>query len=146
MLRRILAFATATLCVLSLSIGIAAQTPPAGKKEHAFKGKIEKAIKKVGLTEFSWVENEVLNGRALLWLAYEDPTVYAAAVTALVNGVCEIVACGGEDLEKFLPLLKDLEEFARAEKCRAMRIYGRKGWIRVLKNYQLKAIVLERPL
>src|SRR5437763_3713718 len=59
MLRRILAFATASLCVLSLSIGIAAQTPPAGKKEHAFKGKVEKVDPK---TKMVTVNNESIPG------------------------------------------------------------------------------------
>src|SRR3954463_4072047 len=59
MLRRILAFATATLCVLSLSVGIAAQTPPAGKKDHAFKGKVEKVDPK---TKMVTVNNENIPG------------------------------------------------------------------------------------
>ncbi len=111
-----------------------------------FKDRIEKAVTKVGLTEFKRVEDDVLHGRSLLWLAYQDPNVYAAAVTALVDGVLEIVACSGEDLKQFLPLLKDLEAFGKDEKCKAVRIIGRKGWIRVLKDYQTKAVILERPL
>ncbi len=100
----------------------------------------------MGLTKFGDVEKDVLAGHSLLWLAYQDPIVHAAATTQLVNGVCEIVACGGENLSQFLPLLTDLEQYARDEKCRSMRIIGRKGWVRILKNYKQKAVILERPL
>lgn len=111
-----------------------------------FRDKIRQAVEKVGLTDFAIVERDVLAGRDLLWLAYEEPTIHAAATTSLVNGVCEIVACGGENLKAFLPLLNDLEQFARDEGCKAVRIIGRKGWQRILKNYKQKAVILERPL
>jgi len=111
-----------------------------------FRERIERAITKVGINKIEHIEKDLLKGRALLWLAYDGLIVHAAAVTQLVDGVCELVACGGENLPQFLPLINDLEQFARDEKCRAMRIIGRKGWVRVLKNYKAKAVILERPL
>ena len=39
--RRIAAITSAMIGVLVLSVVMHAQTPPAGKKEHAFKGKVE---------------------------------------------------------------------------------------------------------
>ena len=109
-----------------------------------FKHLIEKAVKR-GTSEFEGLEREVINGHSLLWLAY-DGTVHAAAVTKLYDGVCEITACAGSNLKSFLPLIKDLEAFARDEKCRAVRVVGRKGWTRILRAYQPVATVLERPL
>jgi len=111
-----------------------------------FRERIERAITKVGLNKIEYVEKDVLAGRSLLWLAYDGLIVHAAAITQLVGGVCEIVACSGENLPLFLPLINDLEQFARDENCRAMQISGRKGWIRVLKNYKAKAVILERTL
>ena len=112
-----------------------------------FKDKIESAVSKVGLADFEYIERQVLDGRALLWLAWDGETVHAAAVTQLTtDSVCEIVACGGSGLKKFLPLISDLENFAKAENCRAIRIIGRKGWTKVLTGYEPKAIILERAL
>lgn len=111
-----------------------------------FRERIEKAISKVGVSDVASVEADILAGRSLLWLAYDGLIVHAAAVTELSGGVCTIVACGGENLSQFLPLINDLEQFARDEKCKAVRIVGRRGWIRVLKNYRQKAVVIERPL
>jgi len=109
-----------------------------------FKHLIERAVKK-GTSEFGGIESDVLTGHSLLWLAY-DGKVHAAAVTKLYDGVCEITACSGAKLKTFLPLIKDLEAYARDEKCRAVRVVGRRGWIRVLGAYKPVATVLERAL
>jgi hypothetical protein len=111
-----------------------------------FRELIRKAIDKVGISDFKNIEKEVLEKRSLLWLAYDGERVHAAAVTMLIDNVCEIVACGGNNLSQFLPLIENIEQFARYENCRSMRIIGRKGWLRVLKKYKQKAIIIERKL
>jgi Cu/Ag efflux protein CusF len=59
MIRRLIALATATLCALALTIAVNAQTPPPGKKDHAFKGKVEKVDPK---TKMVTVNNENIPG------------------------------------------------------------------------------------
>ncbi len=59
MIRKSLALATAIVCALALSVAVSAQTPPAGKKEHAFKGKVEKVDPK---TKMVTVNNENIPG------------------------------------------------------------------------------------
>ena len=59
MIRRLVALATATACALALAIAVNAQTPPAGKKDHAFKGKVEKVDPK---TKMVTVNNESIPG------------------------------------------------------------------------------------
>ena len=59
MIRRFIALATATLCALTLSTAVSAQTPPPGKKDHAFKGKVEKVDPK---TKMVTVNNESIPG------------------------------------------------------------------------------------
>ena len=44
--RRIAAFVAALMCALFVVVAVHAQTPPAAKKEHAFKGKVEKVDEK----------------------------------------------------------------------------------------------------
>ena len=56
MFRRI---ATALVCAVALTIAVSAQTPPAGKKDHAFKGKVEKVDAK---TKMVTVNNESIPG------------------------------------------------------------------------------------
>jgi protein SCO1 len=60
MFRRIIALMTAVLCALVFSIAVSAQAkPPAGKKDHAFKGKVEKVDDK---TKMVTVNNESIPG------------------------------------------------------------------------------------
>ena len=60
--RRIVALVTLLTCALFLSVAVYAQNPPAGKKEFAFKGKVEKVDEK---SKMVTVNNESIPG----WLA-----------------------------------------------------------------------------
>jgi hypothetical protein len=131
---------------------------------------IRAAMRRGDLSSFADVEAGVLAGDALLWLAWSagpnggddrhvgagfkpaptGPEIEAAAVTELQQTewrkVCVIVACGGRALRRWLPLLDRIEAYARAERCSAVRIIGRKGWIRILTAYRPRRVVLEKEL
>jgi len=99
---------------------------------------------------FTDVEADVLHGNAYLWLAIEDRTVLAAAVTKVTSDenerLCTLVACAGHDWRRFGSLIDGLEDYARAEDCRAMEICGRPGWSRRLKDYRLVKAVIRKNL
>lgn len=125
---------------------------------------IHAAMKRGDLGSFRPVEASVLAGDALLWLAWDEDTgrtpdrgrgqVAAAAVTEIAETerrkVCMLVACGSArpatGMRDWLPLLKEIEAYARGAGCSAMRIMGRKGWARVLPSYKAKRIILEKDL
>ena len=107
---------------------------------------VRRAIDKVGFNSFDDIERDVLVGGSLAWLAWDGENVLAIAITQTTNDICTIVACGGHGLRLWYGLIEKLEDYARAEKCTRMRIIGRKGWARVLKNYWSPCIVLERQL
>lgn len=102
------------------------------------------------LGRFDDVERDVLNGSALLWLAWNEPKIEGAAVTQLSttekSKVCTIVACGGEGFRRWVHLIEQLEDYARNEGCDCTRILGRPGWQRVLKDYAAKKVILEKAL
>jgi hypothetical protein len=117
------------------------------------------AMQRGDLSSFGPLEDSVLRGDALLWLALSceegaGVRIDAAAVIELHRTewrkVCVVVACGApsqvSDRRRWIRLLEGIEEFARAEGCSATRIIGRKGWARVLRSYQTKRIVLEKDL
>jgi Cu/Ag efflux protein CusF len=58
-LRRIISFVAALMCALFVIVAVHAQNPPAAKKEHAFKGKVEKVDEKSKLVT---VANENVPG------------------------------------------------------------------------------------
>ncbi len=111
---------------------------------------IRRAIERGGLSRFDDVERDILAGASLLWLAWDGRAVAAAAVTQLAvtdaGKVCILVACGGTRMRRWLPLLAAIETYARSEMCALVRILGRKGWMRVLSQYQAQRIILEKKL
>jgi hypothetical protein len=110
---------------------------------------IRGAIKRTNLSHTADIETDTLHGDGLLWIAW-DGAIKAAATTSLVRTdrdlVCILTACSGRDRALWLPLLAGIETYAKAEGCACVRIYGRKGWARVLKGYRIQHVVLERPL
>ncbi|WP_342712175.1 hypothetical protein AAFG13_12535 [Bradyrhizobium sp. B124] len=49
-------------------------------------------------------------------------------------------------MKRWLPLLDGIEAYARDEGCVRVRIYGRKGWLRVLDRYREKHVILDKDL
>ena len=95
------------------------------------------------------VEDDVLAGRALLWLAW-DGWIVGAGVTQVHDTerskVCTLVAWQSDDMARTLPLLATVEDYARDMGCDCVRVCGRQGWARVLDGYRVTRFVLERRL
>ena len=108
------------------------------------------AMKRGGFGAFAPVEDDVLNGDALLWIAYDGKRIAAACVSQISETewrkVCTIVACGGTEMDRWLGLLEQIEAYAKAEGCSASRIIGRDGWGAVLPAYRPHRVVLEKEL
>ena len=87
-----------------------------------------------------------------LWVAFDDELIIAACVTELptigTRKVCNVISCGGTRMDEWLGLsLPVIEAWAKQYDCTAMRFPEiRPGWQRVLKDYQLKKILLEKAL
>jgi hypothetical protein len=111
---------------------------------------LKAACKRTGLNAFVDIEADILAGRSLLWMAWNGRTVEAAAATILINSeigkVCIITVCGGSDMKRWLPLIDQIETYAGREGCARVRIYGRKGWSRVLEGYEEKHIIMDKEL
>jgi hypothetical protein len=114
-------------------------------KEHLFS-----AVRRTDLSHTADIEHDLLHGDGLLWLICDGKVIEAAGATLLVRTdkhlVCLITALGGSNREKWLPLLAQIEDWARAEGAALVRIMGRPGWGRVLKDYSISNVVLEKSL
>lgn len=106
---------------------------------------IKAAIDRTELSSFDDLEQQVLEGDQLLWLAWSDH-IEAAATTHLSNNVCTLTACSGYNRNRWLPLFAEIEKYAKAEGCKKMRLFGRKGWERVLDGYRVEHVILEKQL
>jgi len=110
---------------------------------------IKTAIEHTGLSEFQDVEYDVLSGDQLLWLVISDH-IEAAVTTHLIKTagrpVCVITACSGAQRERWLALKAKIEKYAKDEGCSCVRLYGRVGWQRVLKDYRVEHVIMEKAL
>lgn len=111
---------------------------------------IRAAVMRTGLSDFQVVEDSILDGDALLWVACDGPKIEAAASTILERSndrlACVVVACGGENMERWVSLLSKIETYAKQEGCTCTRIIGRRGWLRVLKDYSAAHVILEKAI
>ena len=111
---------------------------------------LKAACVRTGLNAFDDIEADILSGRSLLWVAWNGQEVAAAAATILIDSeigkVCIITACGGRAMQRWLPLLAEIENYARVEGCSRVRIYGRKGWLRLLEGFEEKHIIMDKEL
>ncbi len=113
------------------------------------KDSIFAAFERVDIGRFDELESDVLRGDALLWVVWSQK-IEAAIVTQIIlsqrSKVCMVSALTGADRKRWLHLEKQIGDYAKTEGCRAMRMIGRKGWKRVLKDYAEVGVVLERQL
>jgi hypothetical protein len=111
---------------------------------------IHRAIRRTNLSHSQDIDFDVLNGDGLLWIAWNGSAVEAAATTSLIETdaekVCLLTACGGKDMRRWLGLLGQIEDYAKAEGCSRVRIFGRKGWVRMLERYRIRNVILEKEL
>jgi len=112
---------------------------------------VKTAIERTGLSNFASIEAEVLNGSQLLWLGWNGSTIEAAGTTQLVkiegHKICVIVSfAANSPRSRWLPLLAVIENFAKAEGCKSVRLVGRKGWERILENYRANYVVMDKEL
>jgi hypothetical protein len=59
---------------------------------------------------------------------------------------CVLFMCGGEHRENWIHNLKALEQTAKANGCTTMSIQGRRVWERVLPEYKVESVTLEKTL
>nr|QIP08540.1 hypothetical protein HAV00_20770 [Bradyrhizobium symbiodeficiens] len=111
---------------------------------------LKRAIAKTGLAEFATIEFDILDGRSLLWIAWSGRAAEAVASTSLqqtdAGKVCVITACAGAGMNRWLSLIRGIEAYANAEGCRCVRIFGRKGWVRVLDGYEETYVIIDKRL
>ena len=97
------------------------------------------------------VRERLDRGEYQLWTAQRDGVVEGAWCTRIAEypsgKVCEIALCGGEHIERWLDLtVEPIALWAKGLGCRRLRIYGRKGWSKLLPEFKEVARVIERDI
>jgi hypothetical protein len=94
---------------------------------------LDRAVQR-GKNDWTEVEAALTANTAQLWLAVEDRPV-AAMVTRLDNKTLEVWLAGGAVLSGAVPFLETAIAASRDAGATNGRIWGRKGWDRVLQPY-----------
>lgn len=94
---------------------------------------------------------DISTGHKQLWMTEADGVVRAVVVTqvypTLKGPICCVwAACGDSGIESLLAVLAEIEKWARSMNCVALEIRGRKGWKRVLPEFEQTGILLEKNL
>lgn len=79
----------------------------------------------------------ILDEHEALWIVHDGHLIAAATARLTEDGIGEIVLCGGVGASDWAQALADtICDWFRDEGMDYARIYGRKGWARVLKGWR----------
>lgn len=90
-------------------------------------------------------------GTRLLWLAVDGQgRIVAALLTQLFEmrsgRTCKVLECGGEKMRTWVHLRAGIEEYAKREGCGRVIVEGRGGWARMLPDYRMIGVTLEKRI
>jgi len=93
----------------------------------------------------------LLNNRMQLFISWNDNKVESAVVTEIAqypqSKVLRYFLAGGTNLENWLEKIQQvIEKFAKQENCTHLEVAGRKGWVRKLKGFRVKAYLLNKEI
>jgi len=92
----------------------------------------------------------IKENRMQLWISWNDG-IEASFVTEVCDypqmRVMRWVLAGGSNMESWLTLLTEkVENWAKKNKCQRLEIVGRKGWTKVLRDYEPQAVYFVKEL
>lgn len=102
----------------------------------------------IGDDTFEDIERKVLDGDFLVWVAFDDQIKAVCITNLIISGrkkLCILTAAAGQDC-CWAECIKPIENYARNEGCDAVRLYGRRGWKRIFKDYCEPWVALEKKL
>ena len=92
----------------------------------------------------------IKNGDMQLWIAEDDGGIFAMMLTEFVKyprmKVMRIVSIGGKEMNRWMKYFPALEAAALSVGCTGFEIFGRKGWLRVLKDWECSYHVLTKDI
>ena len=126
-------------------------------------GLIEKDIKQSllfsgQLSDSEFVLDTAKEGKFQIWILWDKEQktnvekYFGVVITEIIEKklgkVCHIFMMTGRQRHKWQYLIKDIEKFAKEEKCLMLELITRPGWQKILSQYGYKRthIVLEKQI
>ena len=93
----------------------------------------------------------LIEDRMQLFISWNDEKVESAVVTEIAqypkSKVLRYFLAGGTNLDSWLEKIQIvIEKFAKKENCTHLEVAGRKGWVRKLKGFRVKAYLLNKEI
>ena len=82
----------------------------------------------------------LINAEMHLWVAIKDEDIIASMITQFVayprKRVLRIISIGGDSMDQWIDQLPMIEDWALTMGCTSIECWGRKGWLKVLKDWK----------
>ena len=90
------------------------------------------------------------HGDMQLWIATKDSNMHSVMVTQIVTypqkQILRVISIAGSDFKKLYEFNDMIESFAIKTGCSAMELWGRKGWKKMLPDWESNYIVYTKEL
>ena len=89
--------------------------------------------------------------RLFIILELESKQIITAYATCIAfyprHKACRIISLGGSKLsEWYNETITYVENYAKEEKCDYMEVFGRRGWVKIMKGYKEEGVILRKHL
>ena len=90
------------------------------------------------------------HGDMQLWIATEDSKMHSVMVTPIVpypqKKILRVISIAGSDFKRLYEFNDMVESFAVRVGCTGMELWGRKGWKKLLHDWESNYIVYSKDL
>ena len=94
--------------------------------------------------------DHLINGGMQLWISTDGGVMHSAMITQIViypqKKVLRIISLAGSDFKKLYYFKDMVESFAIKTGCSSLELWGRKGWKRLLSDWESNYIVYTKDL
>ena len=92
----------------------------------------------------------LMEERMHLWIALEGKELLACMITQFATPpqkrALRIIFLGGEGMDKWIDHMHMVEDFALINGCTSLEVWGRKAWLRILKDWECKYHIITKDL
>ena len=92
----------------------------------------------------------ISEGAMQLWIALEEKELLASMITQIVTyprkNVLRIISISGDDMYKWIDYIPTIEDWALSMGCTSLECWGRKGWLKVLKDWKCSYHIITKDL
>ena len=90
------------------------------------------------------------NAEMQLWIAVDNGELIASMVTQVIpyprKQVLRIISIGGKSMDKWMQFLPIIEDWALTVGCTSLEAWGRKGWLKILKDWKCSYHIITKDL